>query len=138
MLKESAEKILRKLQGKITIISDRLLYRLSLIEETRGKELKARAETTTIRINMARITTYTLDTNISSEDKLVGTDAEDSNITKNYEMSDIATYIAAETLSHPVVFTGLLEASSDGEAASLGVPINGVYQNSAQLYIRVS
>ena len=67
---------------------------------------------------MARITTYTSDTSISSEDKLVGTDAEDSNITKNYEMSDIATYIATETLTHPVILTGLIDASSDQAAAN--------------------
>ena len=35
---------------------------------------------------MARITTYALDSNISLNDKLVGTDADDNNITKNYSI----------------------------------------------------
>ena len=86
---------------------------------------------------MARITTYTSDTSISSRDKLVGTDAEDSDITKNYEMSDIATYIATETLTHPVILTGLIDASNDQDAADNGVPIGGVYSNTGQLHIRI-
>lgn len=35
---------------------------------------------------MARITTYELDSNISLNDKLVGTDADDNSITKNYSV----------------------------------------------------
>lgn len=35
---------------------------------------------------MARITTYELDSNISLNDKLVGTDADDNSITKNYSI----------------------------------------------------
>ncbi len=35
---------------------------------------------------MARITTYTLDSNISLNDKLVGTDADDNSLTKNYSI----------------------------------------------------
>jgi hypothetical protein len=38
---------------------------------------------------MARITTYALDPNISLNDKLVGTDADDNNITKNYSIGAI-------------------------------------------------
>ena len=35
---------------------------------------------------MARISTYALDPSISRNDLLVGTDAEDSNITKNFSV----------------------------------------------------
>ena len=42
---------------------------------------------------MARITTYAIDSAISGKDKLVGSDAEDSNITKNYLIADLANYI---------------------------------------------
>lgn len=38
---------------------------------------------------MARITTYALDSNISLNDKLVGTDADDSSITKNYSIDTL-------------------------------------------------
>jgi len=44
---------------------------------------------------MARITTYALDTTISSLDKLVGTDADDSNLTKNYQINTLISFIAA-------------------------------------------
>ena len=43
---------------------------------------------------MARISTYPLDTSISREDILVGTDAEDSKITKNYSIGSIADFMA--------------------------------------------
>jgi len=42
---------------------------------------------------MARITTYVNDSVISPLDKLIGTDADDSNITKNYLISDLLAYI---------------------------------------------
>jgi len=38
---------------------------------------------------MARITTYALDSNISLNDKLVGTDADDNSITKNYSIDTL-------------------------------------------------
>jgi len=38
---------------------------------------------------MARITTYALDSNISLSDKLVGTDADDNSITKNYSIDTL-------------------------------------------------
>lgn len=42
---------------------------------------------------MARIATYSQDTSISVDDLLIGTDAEDSNITKNYKVSDLRSFI---------------------------------------------
>jgi len=43
---------------------------------------------------MARITTYVTDSAISPLDKLIGTDADDSNLTKNYLISDLAAYFS--------------------------------------------
>ena len=43
---------------------------------------------------MARISVYPLDTNISEDDLLVGTDAEDSNITKNFSVGDLKAFIS--------------------------------------------
>ena len=43
---------------------------------------------------MARITTYATDSIISPLDKLIGTDADDSNLTKNYLISDLAAYFS--------------------------------------------
>lgn len=42
---------------------------------------------------MARISTYSQDTSISADDLLVGSDAEDSNITKNYRIGDIKSSV---------------------------------------------
>lgn len=47
---------------------------------------------------MARIATYSQDTSISNNDLLVGTDAEDSNITKNYKIGDVKDFIAGTQL----------------------------------------
>jgi hypothetical protein len=44
---------------------------------------------------MAKISTYTADNSLSDSDMVIGTDAEDTNITKNYRLGDIATFIEA-------------------------------------------
>jgi len=38
---------------------------------------------------MAKISTYSTDATLSHSDKLIGTDAQDSNITKNYTIGSI-------------------------------------------------
>jgi len=38
---------------------------------------------------MAKISSYSTDATVSYTDKLIGTDAQDSNITKNYTVGDI-------------------------------------------------
>lgn len=90
---------------------------------------------------MANISSYTSDATIDPLDKVIGTDGTtgaDQGKTKNFTVSSLTTYVSAQTLAHPIVLTGLVDASSDSEAASGGVPIGGVYQNSGQLYIRNS
>jgi hypothetical protein len=42
---------------------------------------------------MARISTYSEDTSISNDDLLIGTDAEDSNVTKNYKVGDLKDFV---------------------------------------------
>ena len=55
---------------------------------------------------MARITTYSTDSTISPLDKLIGTDADDSNITKNYLISDLLAYIGTNnTVTKKVTIT---------------------------------
>jgi hypothetical protein len=44
---------------------------------------------------MARISTYPKDTNISLTDKLLGTDADNSSVTKNFEISDLIDFFEA-------------------------------------------
>jgi|TARA_B100000497_G_scaffold122228_1_gene153047 hypothetical protein len=71
---------------------------------------------------MARIATYALDTAISNLDKLVGTDAEDSSITKNYQISSLISFIAANLN---------LQAFDDDAAAGAGgspLPSGSLYK----------
>jgi hypothetical protein len=90
---------------------------------------------------MANINNYSNDTVINPADKVIGSDGAigaDLGKTKNFSVSSLTTYISSQTLAHPVILTGLIDAPSDSEAASNGVPLNGVYENSGQLYIRKS
>ena len=41
---------------------------------------------------MARIKTYVNDTLISENDKIIGTDADDKDLTKNYRIGDLTSY----------------------------------------------
>ena len=45
---------------------------------------------------MARITKYTIDGTITDDDKLLGTDAENADATKNYLVGDLADYITSD------------------------------------------
>tara|TARA_R110000803_G_scaffold175219_1_gene237755 strand:+ start:509 stop:775 length:267 start_codon:yes stop_codon:yes gene_type:complete len=71
---------------------------------------------------MARIATYTLDTSISNLDLLVGTDAEDSNITKNYKVQDIISFLSKNL--------DLLAFNDDTAAGVGGIPSGGLYKTS--------
>lgn len=57
---------------------------------------------------MARITTYALDSNISLNDKLVGTDADDNSITKNYSIDTLGDGLIS--LKSIITGTGTLNA----------------------------
>tara|TARA_R100000951_G_scaffold91610_1_gene79986 strand:- start:39 stop:305 length:267 start_codon:yes stop_codon:yes gene_type:complete len=65
---------------------------------------------------MARISTYALDASISTDDKLVGTDAEDSNITKNYQIGAFMAFITGNLN---------LDAFADDAAAGVGGIVSG-------------
>ncbi len=63
---------------------------------------------------MARISTYALDTSISRDDKLVGTDAEDSNITKNFSVGDMVDFTALQAGANVQTLTPFLITASSG------------------------
>jgi len=46
---------------------------------------------------MAKISTYPLDSSLSSSDLLIGTDADNANATKNYSLGSIAAFIQSST-----------------------------------------
>jgi len=54
---------------------------------------------------MAKISTYVVDNSISANDMVIGTDAEDSNITKNYTVGGLSSYIVANINFTPLDFT---------------------------------
>ena len=60
---------------------------------------------------MAKISTYAVDNNISASDMVIGTDAEDSNITKNYTVGGLSTYITTQ-VGAALGVTNVLNASS--------------------------
>ncbi len=53
---------------------------------------------------MAKISTYAVDNSISANDMVIGTDAEDSNITKNYTVGGLSNYIVANINFTPLDF----------------------------------
>ena len=58
---------------------------------------------------MARIPTYSTDTNISASDKLLGTDAYNTNATKNFTVGELKTFVNANvagTVNTIPIFTG--------------------------------
>ena len=60
---------------------------------------------------MARISTYTVDNSISANDRVIGTDAEDSDLTKNYTVGGLSAYILTQVGANLAV-TNVLNASS--------------------------
>tara|TARA_R110002153_G_scaffold18092_1_gene63473 strand:- start:2093 stop:2566 length:474 start_codon:yes stop_codon:yes gene_type:complete len=67
---------------------------------------------------MARISTYALDTSISRNDLLVGTDAEDSNITKNFSVGALTDFAEEEILSSTTVLTPFLITATPGTTST--------------------
>lgn len=67
---------------------------------------------------MARISTYAIDTSITANDLLVGTDAEDSNITKNFSIGDLVDFTAASTSTGITNITPFLITASPGTTST--------------------
>lgn len=88
---------------------------------------------------MARITTYELDSNISLNDKLVGTDADDNSITKNYSIDTLGDGLIS--LKSIITGTGTLNTipmfTPDGQiignsiitqsALGTAIAVNGIF-----------
>lgn len=69
---------------------------------------------------MAKISTYTTDTVISASDKLIGTDADSSNATKNFLVSDISAYISSGIATNLAV-TNVLNATDTNNQTPSGL-----------------
>lgn len=55
---------------------------------------------------MAKISTYSTDVSVSGTDKLIGTDADSSNATKNYTVQSIADYVVTSSVPSTSSSTG--------------------------------
>ena len=75
---------------------------------------------------MARISTYVLDAAITALDLLVGTDAEDANITKNYQVGSLQSFILAP---------GLIEHADNAAAIAAGLVTGEIYRTGDALKI---
>ncbi len=62
---------------------------------------------------MAKISSYSTDASVSYNDKLIGTDAEDSNVTKNYTIGSL--------LSMPLPSVPVYANNAAAKAAGLAV-----------------
>jgi len=69
---------------------------------------------------MAKISTYPLDSSLSSSDLLIGTDADNANATKNYSLGNIAAFIQSST---PV--DTLQEVLDAGNTATQDISLTG-------------
>ncbi len=81
---------------------------------------------------MARITTYSIDSQIAAKDKLIGSDAQDSNITKNYLISDLANFIGQSNTGAQGP-TGPAGAQGEAGADGTSIKILGTVANCAGL-----
>lgn len=74
------------------------------------------------KIKMARISTYPNDTNVTDGDKLIGTDVDNSDATKNFTIGDIVSHLAS---NHFVPYTGATQdvniGTNDFQAENLQV-----------------
>jgi len=78
---------------------------------------------------MAKISTYPVDNSINDGDIVIGSDADDQNITKNYKMSDIAAYTVATIPTTNIKYSSINSALStrNQEPVALDTPLQVVF-----------
>ena len=85
---------------------------------------------------MTKISQYPDDTEITLEDKLVGTDAENSLETKNFTFADVISFLQQNLLiMNTPSFTGVLEYADNAAAVTAGLEIGNIYRTGDSLKI---
>ena len=79
---------------------------------------------------MARISQYQVDTNISDNDQLLGSDAEDANVTKKFTVGDLSAYINGQSPGSPGSGT---VTSVTGTGSVSGITLSGNVTASGEL-----
>lgn len=80
---------------------------------------------------MTKISHYNIDSSISKDDKVIGTDHADS-ATKNFSVEDLAEFI----LTAPIL-SGVQDLADDAAAAAAGLEIGQIYRTGNVLKIRL-
>jgi hypothetical protein len=79
---------------------------------------------------MGFISGYPKDTNISLSDKLLGTDADNDLLTKNFEISDFIDFIESTETFVPKIGATLPTYADNAAAISGGLAVNSIYKTS--------
>ncbi len=77
---------------------------------------------------MGFISGYPKDTNISLTDKLLGTDAEESLATKNFEIADFISFVESTNTFVNVVNASLPTYADNAAAITGGLAVNSIYK----------
>lgn len=85
---------------------------------------------------MTKISQYPDDSNITVDDKLVGTDAENSLETKNFTFADVISFLQQNLLiMNTPSFTGISEYADNAAAITGGLVSGNVYRTGDVLKI---
>ncbi len=85
---------------------------------------------------MTKISQYPDDNEITVDDKLVGTDAENSLETRNFTFADVISFLQQNLLIlNTPSLTGVPEYSSNSAAVSAGLAVGRVYRTADVLKI---
>ena len=86
---------------------------------------------------MAKISSYPSDANVTTSDRLIGSDNENSNETKNFEVGDIINLAQTVISGNFVPYTGATGNVDLGVYAltSSLVSVNGVVPNGGGIYL---
>lgn len=85
---------------------------------------------------MTKISQYPDDTEITVDDKLVGTDAENSLETKNFTFADVISFLQHNLLIiNTLSLTGVPEYANNSAALSAGLVVGRVYRTGDALKI---
>lgn len=78
---------------------------------------------------MTKISQYPDDSEITVDDKLVGTDAENSLETKNFTFADVISFLQQNLLiMNTPSFTGLIEYTDNSAALAGGLVVGNIYR----------
>lgn len=85
---------------------------------------------------MTKISQYPDDNQITVDDKLIGTDAENDLETKNFTFADVISFLQLNLLiMNTPSFTGILEYADNASAITAGLTEGSVYRTGDVLKI---